>query len=135
MNSNANDFSYSPQQTGASMNRRSFLALGAATISGAAMVPPTLNADGNPENQPITRYPDPSIIVLDQRFAKYKIGNAAIQRLWTGGLWAEGCAWNAAGRYLVWSDIPNNRQIAWLDEKGSRRRAPPPPPTPTQPQK
>jgi gluconolactonase len=118
MNSNANDFSYSPQQTGASMNRRSFLALGAATISGAAMVPPTLNADGNPENQPITRYPDPSIIVLDQRFAKYKIGNAAIQRLWTGALWAEGCAWNAAGRYLVWSDIPNNRQMRWLDEDG-----------------
>jgi gluconolactonase len=65
-----------------------------------------------------TRYPDANIVVLDPRFDRYKIGNAAIQRLWTGGLWVEGCAWNAAGRYLVWSDIPNNRQLRRLDEDG-----------------
>lgn len=33
-------------------------------------------------------------------------------------LWAEGPAWNAVGRYLVWSDIPNNVQHRWLEEDG-----------------
>ena len=51
------------------------------------------------------RYPDPDIIVIDKRFAKYKIGNTPIQRLRTGMLWAEGPAWNSAGRYLMWSEI------------------------------
>ena len=41
-----------------------------------------------------------------------------IQRLWTGALWSEGPAWNAQGRYLVWSDIPNNRQLRWLEDDG-----------------
>ena len=44
--------------------------------------------------------------------------NAAIQRLWTGALWSEGPAWNAQGRYLVWSDIPNNRQLRWIEDDG-----------------
>ena len=44
--------------------------------------------------------------------------NAPIQRLWTGSLWAEGPAWNSQGRYLVWSDIPNNRQMRWLEDDG-----------------
>ena len=44
--------------------------------------------------------------------------NAPIQRLWTGALWSEGPAWNAQGRYLVWSDIPNNRQLRWLEDDG-----------------
>ena len=43
---------------------------------------------------------------------------APIQRLWTGALWSEGPAWNAQGRYLVWSDIPNNRQLRWLEDDG-----------------
>jgi gluconolactonase len=75
--------------------------------------------------QPV-RYPDPDVIALDQRFQKYVIGSAAIQRLWTGAKWAEGPAWSAAGRYLVWSDIPNNRQMRWLEEDGhiSAFRAP-----------
>ncbi|HEY8504222.1 MAG TPA: SMP-30/gluconolactonase/LRE family protein [Gemmataceae bacterium] len=64
------------------------------------------------------RYPDPDIVVLDKRFAKYKLGNTAIQRLHTGMLWAEGPAWNGVGKYLVWSDIPNNLQLRWLDDDG-----------------
>jgi len=103
-------------KTHANMDRRSFLAVGAAAISGATLLPIRSSAGDTSENQPITRYPDPSVVVVDARFAKYKIGNAAIQRLWTGALWAEGCAWNGVGRYLVWSDIPNNRQMRWLDE-------------------
>lgn len=64
------------------------------------------------------RYPDPDIVVLDPRFAKYKLGNTPIQRLYTGTLWAEGPAWSGAGRYLVWSDIPNNCQLRYLNEDG-----------------
>src|SRR6202163_2937496 len=64
------------------------------------------------------RYPDPDVVVLDPSFARLKIGNTAIQRLWTGALWAEGPAWNGVGRYLVWSDIPNNIQLRWLEENG-----------------
>ena len=44
--------------------------------------------------------------------------NTPIQRLWTGALWSEGPAWNGQGRYLVWSDIPNNRQLRWLEDDG-----------------
>ena len=44
--------------------------------------------------------------------------NSAIQRLWTGALWSEGPAWSGQGRYLVWSDIPNNRRLRWLEETG-----------------
>jgi gluconolactonase len=73
--------------------------------------------DYGPNAAPV-RYPDPDILVLDPRFAEYKIGNTSIQRLFTGMQWAEGPAWNAAGRYLIWSDIPNNVQHRWLQEDG-----------------
>ena len=65
-----------------------------------------------------TRYPDPDIVELDKRFAKYKIGNTPIRRHHTGTLWAEGTAWSGVGRFLVWSDIPNNRQLRFLEEDG-----------------
>jgi gluconolactonase len=64
------------------------------------------------------RYPDPDVLVLDPRFGRYKLGNTPIQRLYTGTLWAEGPAWNAVGQYLVWSDIPANRQLRRLEEDG-----------------
>lgn len=64
------------------------------------------------------RYPDPDIVVLDKRFEKYKLGNTAIQRLYTGMLWAEGPAWSGVGRYLLWSDIPNDVQLRRLDDDG-----------------
>lgn len=64
------------------------------------------------------RYPDPDVIVLDKRFSKYKVGNSQIQRVYTGALWAEGPAWHAGGQYLVFSDIPNNRQLRRVEEDG-----------------
>src|SRR2546427_330989 len=97
--------------------RRSFLGLGAA-VAGAALAPAVSAVERDWSGKSPVRYPDPDIGVLDPRFAKYKIGNTPIQRLWTGALWAEGCAWNGAGRYLIWSDIPNNRQMRWLEEDG-----------------
>lgn len=56
--------------------------------------------------------------VLDQRFQSCVIGHARVERLWTGARWAEGPAWFAAGRYLVWSDIPNNRILRYDDCSG-----------------
>ena len=69
-------------------------------------------------NQDIVRYPDPSIEVIDPRFSKYKIGNSAVERLWTGARWAEGPVWFGDGRYLLFSDIPNNRIMRWSEETG-----------------
>ena len=69
-------------------------------------------------NQSIVRYPDPSIEEIDSRFSKYKIGNAAVERLWTGARWAEGPVWFGDGRYLLFSDIPNNRIMRWSEETG-----------------
>ena len=68
--------------------------------------------------QEVVRYPDPRIVVLDERFAKYRIGNTPVERLYHGTYWAEGPAWNGVGRYLVWSDIPNDVQLRWLEEDG-----------------
>ncbi len=51
--------------------------------------------------------------VLDDSFGDCFVGHARVERLWTGARWSEGPAWFAAGRYLVWSDIPNNRMLRW----------------------
>ena len=69
-------------------------------------------------NAPPEPYPDPDVIVVDPLFNKYRVNNNAIVRLWTGGLWSEGPAWSGQGRYLVWSDLPNNRQMRWLQDDG-----------------
>ena len=73
--------------------------------------------DFTPGAQPVT-YPDPDVITIDPAFNALRLGNTPIQRLWTGGLWMEGPAWSGQGRYLVWSDIPNNRQLRYLDDDG-----------------
>jgi gluconolactonase len=100
------------------LNRRTLLTAAATAAAGAVLGSTGAAADRDWSGRTPVRYPDPDIIVLDKRFAKYKIGNTAIQRLYTGMLWAEGPAWNAQGNYLVWSDIPNNRQLRWLNEDG-----------------
>lgn len=65
------------------------------------------------------RYPDPAIEVLDDRFARYPIFSAAVERLYTGCRWAEGPVWFGDGRYLLWSDIPNDRILKWEEETGA----------------
>ena len=57
--------------------------------------------------------------ILDKRFNTCLIGHARVERLWTGARWSEGPAWFAAGRYLVWSDIPNNRMLRFDECDGS----------------
>jgi gluconolactonase len=107
------------------LDRRSFLT---ATIGAAAVAP--LAARGQQPAQPPppaprdwarpdpVQYPDPDVVALDPRFRRYIVGNTVIRRLHFGTLWAEGVAWNGVGRYLVWSDIPNNVQMRWIEEDG-----------------
>jgi gluconolactonase len=92
--------------------------LGGAVLTPAAAqnrinpVPAPRNWSGE---QPV-QYPDPDIVALDERFRRYIVGNTPIRRLHFGTLWAEGPAWNGVGRYLVWSDIPNNVQMRWIED-------------------
>ena len=67
----------------------------------------------------IIRYPDPAIEVIDKRFKRYTIGNAAVERLATGYRWAEGGVYFGDGRYLLWSDIPNDRIMRWDEATGA----------------
>ncbi len=112
------------------LNRRSFLSAAGAISAGVfgaagaraqqapqgriSPVPVRQDWSGNT----VVQYPDPDIVVLDERFRKYIVNNTSIKRLYTGALWSEGPAWNGVGRYLVWSDIPNNVQMRWAEEDG-----------------
>ena len=69
--------------------------------------------------QPATYYPDPAIHALDPRFEKYWLKLSAVERLTTGLRWAEGPVWFGDGRYLLCSDIPNNRILKWEEETGA----------------
>jgi gluconolactonase len=100
------------------VDRRRFLTSAAIAAASVALGPTAPGAERDWSGRNPVRYPDPDIVVLDKRFAEYKIGNTPIEKLWSGALWAEGCAWNGVGRYLLWSDIPNNRQMRLLDEDG-----------------
>src|SRR5580692_9881787 len=57
--------------------------------------------------------------ILDERFERLFSPTAHLHRLFTGCRWAEGPAYFPAGRYLVWSDIPNNRIMRWDETDGS----------------
>ena len=57
--------------------------------------------------------------VIDPRFSECLTGHGRVERLWTGARWTEGPAWFAAGRYLVCSDIPNNRMLRYDETDGS----------------
>ncbi len=58
-------------------------------------------------------------VVLDPRFAALAMGNVHVEKLFTGCRWAEGPAWFGGGRYLVWSDIPNDRMMRFDETDGS----------------
>ena len=60
-----------------------------------------------------------AIEVIDERFNACIVGHARVERLWTGARWSEGPAWFAAGRYLIWSDIPNNLMLRFDETDGS----------------
>jgi gluconolactonase len=60
-----------------------------------------------------------SFELIDPRFKALAFPNVHVEKLYTGCRWAEGPAWFAAGRYLVWSDIPNDRMLRWDETDGS----------------
>ena len=63
-------------------------------------------------------YPDPDVVVVDPTRFKAKINNSVIERLYVGCRWAEGIAWNGNAQCVIWSDIPNNRQLRRNEEDG-----------------
>ena len=79
---------------------------------------PSRRATSVPQGAPTTYFTDPDVLTIDPMFDGLRQPNAPIQRLWTGALWSEGPAWNSVGRFLVWSDIPNNRQLRWSEDDG-----------------
>jgi gluconolactonase len=92
-----------------------------APTSGPAAPPSTVTSpprDFGPAGAPTTYFTDPDVLSVEPAFNGLRQPNAPIQRLWTGALWSEGPAWSSQGRYLVWSDIPNNRQLRWLEDDG-----------------
>ena len=95
-------------------NRRQFLAAGGGTAAALALAPRALA-----QWQPSQRYPDPAVKVLDPSFAKYRVGLAKVERLATGFRWCEGPVWFGDGRYLLWSDLPNDRIMRWDEETGA----------------
>ncbi len=56
--------------------------------------------------------------LLDERFAQIR-GDSRIERLYSDCRWAEGPVYFPAGRYLVWSDIPNERMLRWDETTGN----------------
>src|SRR5215475_2792313 len=119
---------------GATISRRTLVGAAGATAAtlaagrafaqaqpGPVAPPSTVTSpprDFSPRGAPTTYFTDPDILSVDPSFDGLRQPNSAIQRLWTGALWSEGPAWSGEGRYLVWSDIPNNRQLRWLEDDG-----------------
>ncbi len=98
------------------MQRRMFMSITAGAATALALRPRLLTQERT-QKTPVA-YPDPAVEVVDPRFAKYRVGNAAVERLYTGARWAEGPVWFGDGRYLLFSDIPNNRILRWLEDTG-----------------
>ncbi len=69
--------------------------------------------------QPSQRYPDPSIVVLDPSFERYRLALAKVERIAHGMRWAEGPVWLGDSRTLVWSDVPGNCMYRWDEESGA----------------
>jgi gluconolactonase len=115
------------------MNRRAFLAASAASATAATLNMASAATEGpfgetgvplaapQSERLPLgplagSRYPDAHIEALDKKRFKGSVGTGAVERVATGFRWAEGPAYFRAGRYLVFSDIPNNRMMRLLED-------------------
>ena len=92
------------------MERRQFLA-----ASGAL----ALATNALAQFQPSGRYPDPLVRVIDPSFGRYRLGLARVEQIASGMRWTEGPIYFGDGRYLLWSDIPNNRIMRWDEDSGS----------------
>ena len=70
--------------------------------------------------KPNQRYPDPSVLILDPSFARYRIYSSTVEQVATGMRWAEGPVYFPEdGGYVLVSDIPNNRIMKYSERDGS----------------
>ncbi len=67
---------------------------------------------------PNSRLPDAAFELLDPRGASLRLFSACVEQLHTGCQWSEGPVWFGDGRFLLWSDIPNDRILRWDDCTG-----------------
>ncbi len=86
--------------------------------AGAAVAAMSFSRTAFGQWAPSERYPDPSVKVLDPSFNKYRLGLAGVERIAHGTRWNEGPVYFGDGRYLLWSDIPNNRIMRWDEVTG-----------------
>ncbi|TDK37170.1 SMP-30/gluconolactonase/LRE family protein [Rhizobium deserti] len=93
------------------VSRRNLMALSAAALAAGAA--PGLASAQAISFTPSPIYPDPSIQVLDPSFAKYRVASSSLEQVATGARWLEGPVWFGDGRYLLVSDIPNNRVMKY----------------------
>ena len=107
---------------GATLGATLLMPRSAFAQSGKPAAPPSTITqpprDFSSNGAPTTYFTDPDVLTIEPAFDGLRQPNAPVQRLWTGALWAEGPAWNAVGKFLVWSDIPNNRQLRWSEDDG-----------------
>lgn len=96
--------------------------LAAPALAQAPPGPPRGMMMGGGGGHGIVRYPDADIVAIDPKRFTAKLGNTSIRRLHTGMRWAEGPAWHATGRFLIWSDIPNDECLRLVEEDLSTHR-------------
>ena len=98
------------------LSRRTLMGSAAAVLAA-----PALSRGARAQSFPFTpnqRYPDPAIQILDPSFARYRIYSSTLEQVATGMRWAEGPVYLPDRRWLLVSDIPNNR-IMRYDEVGN----------------
>jgi gluconolactonase len=102
------------------LNRRRMMLAAAGTVAARAALAansippgPSLPARDWSSPNPTVPYPDPNVQVLDKRFAKYIAGTTLLRRVWTGAEWTEGPVWFGDQHRVIFSDIPNNRLMAY----------------------
>ena len=59
------------------------------------------------------------IEILDERFSRCVKTRERMECLWAEGKWTEGPVYSPAYRSLIWSDIPNDRQMRWDETTGA----------------
>lgn len=111
----ASNTTASKAPSAAPASRRAFMAGAiAATAAGTGGLAQAQSFDFKPHQ----RYPDPAVQVLDPSFAKYRLFSSSVEQIATGFRWVEGPVWVGDGRYLLFSDIPNNRIVRWDEATG-----------------
>src|SRR5215203_2558947 len=99
------------------ITRRNMLAAAGATAA-SALNSRSASAQSFPFT-PNQRYPDPSVLILDPSFAKYRIYSSTVEQVATDMRWAEGPVYFPDGGYLLCSDIPNNRIMKFSEKDGT----------------